>query len=205
MHCKGRSVLLAESSKSGWKTSECLKGTHPQCISYSHKHTKRVYCGTFGEGLWQTDDLGQIWDRIGMYEIFSDKVTSVLVSQLETIFVGTEPSALYTSKNGGESWQQISALNSLKSSAIWSFPPRPWTSHIRWIELDATSPNHLYVAIEAGALVQSHDGGTTWIDKVNEGPFGTHTMFTHKVAPGHLYCGLGPVLSFLDVLLFLTG
>jgi photosystem II stability/assembly factor-like uncharacterized protein len=126
-----------------------------------------------------------------MYEIFSDKVTSVLVSQLETIFVGTEPSALYTSKNGGESWQQISALNSLKSSAMWSFPPRPWTSHIRWIELDATSPNHLYVAIEAGALVQSHDGGITWIDKVNEGPFDTHTMFTHKVAPGHLYCAAG--------------
>ena len=46
-------------------------------------------------------------------------------------------------------------------------------------------------AIEAGALMQSHEGGTTWIDKVNEGPFDTHTMFTHSLAPGYLYCAAG--------------
>ena len=80
-----------------------------------------------------------------MNQIFNAKVTSVSVSELETtIFVGTEPSALYRSDNGGESWLQMIALNRLKSSAIWCFPPRPWTSHIRWTEFDATNPCHLY-------------------------------------------------------------
>jgi len=27
-------------------------------------------------------------------------------------------------------------------------PPRPWTSHVRWIELDANIPDYVFVAIE---------------------------------------------------------
>ena len=78
-----------------------------------------------------------------------------------TVYVGTEPTALYRSDDGGESWEKMSALNNLKSSTSWSFPPRPWTSHVRWIESDKTKPGYVYAAIEAGALVQSHDGGRT--------------------------------------------
>ena len=44
----------------------------------------------------------------------------------------------------------------------WSFPPRPWTSHVRWIESDKNNPDYVFAAIEAGALVKSHDGGRTW-------------------------------------------
>jgi hypothetical protein len=47
----------------------------------------------------------------------------------------------------------------------WSFPPRPWTSHVRWIGLDANIPDYLFVAIEAGSLVQSRDGGRAWTDR----------------------------------------
>ena len=49
----------------------------------------------------------------------------------------------------------------------------------------------MYAAIEAGALVQSHDGGRTWIDKVEGGPYDTHTLATHKKMPGWLYSAAG--------------
>ena len=98
--------------------------------------------------------------------------------------MGTEPTAFYRSDDGGESWEKMSSLNNLKSSTSWSFPPRPWTSHVRWIEPDKTKSGYVYVAIEAGALVQSHDGGKTWIDKVDGGPYDTHTLATHKKMPG---------------------
>ena len=49
----------------------------------------------------------------------------------------------------------------------------------------------LYIAIEAGALVQSHDGGNTWIDRVEGGPYDTHTLATHKKIPGRLYSAAG--------------
>jgi hypothetical protein len=36
----------------------------------------------------------------------------------------------------------MSALNNLKSSTSWSFPPRPWTSHVCWIEPDVNNPGY---------------------------------------------------------------
>ena len=45
--------------------------------------------------------------------------------------------------------------------------------------------------IEAGALVQSHDGGKTWIDRVEQGPYDTHTLVTHPKAPKRLYSSAG--------------
>src|SRR6266550_4384589 len=103
------SLLSIESSKTGWKTHESLRRTHPQCLAFD------------------------TWNRIGNDQISSNEVTSISVNRLEAcVYVGTEPSALYRSDDEGESWQRLSALNNLGSSKSWSFPPRPWTSHVRW-------------------------------------------------------------------------
>jgi hypothetical protein len=197
------SIIMIESSKTGWKKlRESLKGTHPQCIVFDPDNPDRAYCGTLDGGLWKTDDDGQSWDSIGKDTISSSDVMSASVSNLErgggknnnrfnTVYVGTEPTAFYRSDDGGESWEKMSSLNNLKSSSSWSFPPRPWTSHVRWIESDKTKPGYVYAAIEAGALVQSHDGGRTWIDKVEGGPYDTHTLATHKKMPGQLYSAAG--------------
>jgi hypothetical protein len=192
------SVLVLESSKSGWKTFENLKGSHPQGIAFDRLNPSRVYCGTFGEGLWKTDDSGQTWDSIGKDEISTSNIMSVSVSpskegndEFSKVYVGTEPSALYVSSNGGKSWERMSDLNKLESSKSWSFPPRPWTHHVRWIEPDVNNFDYVFVAIEAGALVQSHDGGRIWIDRVKQGPYDTHTLATHKKAPKRLYSSAG--------------
>jgi photosystem II stability/assembly factor-like uncharacterized protein len=195
------SVITIESSKTGWKKiNESLKGTHPQCVTFDPNNPNRAYCGTFGGGLWKTDDGGQTWNNIGKDTISSSDVMSVSVNSIDrgnakkgfnTVYAGTEPTAFYRSDDGGESWDKMSSLNNLKSSSSWSFPPRPWTSHVRWIESDKTKPGYVYAAIEAGALVQSHDGGRTWIDKVQGGPYDTHTLATHKQMPGRLYSAAG--------------
>ena len=190
------SLLVLESSNE-YKIHECLKGTDPQIIAFDPQNPSRAYCGTFGDGLWKTDDSGQTWNSIGKDVIASPYVTSVSVSPLDCrnkfnkVYVGTEPSALYISNDGGESWEGMSALNNLPSSASWSFPPRPWTHHVRWIEPDENNLDYVFVAIEAGALVQSHDGGRTWIDRVEQGPYDTHTLATHPMAPRRLYSSAG--------------
>jgi hypothetical protein len=151
------SLLLIESSKTGWKSHESLKGSHPQSVTFDHRNSNRVYCGTLGDGLWKSDDAGHNWDRIAKDCISSNGVTLVSVSRMEQenrVYVGTEPTALYRSDDGGESWHRISTLNNLESSKSWSFPPRPWTSHVRWIESGVNIPDYVFVAIEAGALSQ---------------------------------------------------
>jgi len=70
-------------------------------------------------------------------------------------------------------------------------PPRPHTHHVRWIEADVSVADRLFVAIEAGALVRTFDGGRTWHDRVRGGPYDTHTAMTHSLAPGRIYSAAG--------------
>jgi photosystem II stability/assembly factor-like uncharacterized protein len=192
-----QAVLILESTNNGWKGHESLKGTNPQSVVFDPINLDRAYCGTFGNGLWKTDDGGKTWSNIGKDVISSPYIMSVAVSSLNSgnkfnkVYAGTDPSALYISKDGGDSWERMEVLNELPSSKSWSFPPKPWTHHIRWIEPDANNSDYVFVAIEAGALVQSHDGGKTWIDRVEQGPYDTHTLVTHPKAPKRLYSSAG--------------
>ena len=143
-------------------------------------------------------DNGLTWSNIGKDVISSPYVMSVAVSPLNSgntfnkVYAGTEPSALYTSNDGGDSWEMMKSLNDLPSSKSWILPPRPWTHHVRWIEPDSNNPDYVFAAIEAEALVQSHDGGNTWIDRNKEqGPYDTHTLATHSKAPKRLYSSAG--------------
>jgi photosystem II stability/assembly factor-like uncharacterized protein len=191
------SVLSLESSNNGWYSRKSLKGTQPQSIAIDPLNSGRVYCATFGNGLWRSDDNSLTWSNIGKDVISSPYVMSVAVSSLKSddefnrVYAGTEPSAFYTSIDGGDSWERMNSLDDLPSSKSWSFPPRPWTHHVRWIEPDATNPDYVFAAIEAGALIQSHDGGKTWIDRNQQGPYDTHTLATHSKAPRRLYSSAG--------------
>jgi len=78
------SVIMIESSKTGWKkVHESLKGTYPQCVTFDPNNPNHAYCGTSGGGLWKTDDGGQSWDSIGKDTMSSSDVMSVSVSSLE--------------------------------------------------------------------------------------------------------------------------
>src|SRR6201997_2417807 len=69
-----------------------------------------------------------------------------------TVYAGTEPSAVFRSDNGGDSWVDLAGLRALSSANTWSFPPRPHTHHVRWIEADVSVADRVFVAIEAGVI-----------------------------------------------------
>jgi len=66
-------------------------------------------------------------------------VTAVDVGQPEQadgfgiVYAGTEPSAVFRSVDGSDSWVDLASLRALPSADTWSFPPRPHTHHVRWI------------------------------------------------------------------------
>ena len=75
----------------------------------------------------------------------------------------------------------------LPSAKSWSFPPRPETHHVQSILPDLAHPPRLHVAIEAGALVYSHDAGCTWCDQVSRPPRDTHCLAVHPLDPIRLH------------------
>lgn len=159
----------------------------------AHSHTpERAFCGTLDSGLYRTLDSGGTWERVDA-EGMADRVMAVAVSPHDpaVVYAGTEPSAVYRSRDAGDTWEHLDGLRDLPSASSWSFPPRPHTHHVRWIEVDPADPDHLYVSIEAGALVQSHDGGATWEDRVPGSRRDNHTLTTHGDAPESVWAAAG--------------
>jgi len=187
-----------------WQVQTQLAGTEPTCVAIDPADPQRVYCGTFGRGVWKSEDAGKSWKPIGNLGksrdgggVKSAQITSIAVSAVEhsdgkgVVYAGTEPTALYRSEDGGDNWKELSKLRELPSSSTWSFPPRPYTSHVRWITPDPLKGGRIFAAIEAGALVKSSDGGAHWEDRVRNGPFDTHTLLMHPRAPDRLYSSAG--------------
>ena len=202
------SLLVLDSTKDGWKVHEHFKHSNPSCIAcgmvvaFDPNNSERAYCSTFDNGLWKSDDYGLTWEKTSL-NVPGFNIMSLAVSHhtekgegkegFSKLFVGMEPSMIYTSIDGGgeHKWVKIDKFNKLPSSSSWSFPPRPWTNHVRAIEPDINNKEYIYAAIEAGALIKSLDGGKTWIDRVEDGPYDTHTLMTHRKAPGRLYSAAG--------------
>ena len=191
-----RAALLIARRASSWTVDEHLGGQSPQCVVVDRRRPTQVYCGTARDGLFRSRDSGRNWEPVGP-GIDHPMVTAVDVGHAEQVdglgivYAGTEPSALFRSDNGGDSWMDLAGLRALPSADTWSFPPRPDTHHVRWIEADASFADHVFVAIEAGALVRTFDRGRTWRDRIRGGPYDTHTAATHPLAAGRVYSAAG--------------
>ena len=129
--------------------------------------------------------------------IDEERVTSVAVGPDGVCWAGTEPSAVYRSTDDGRSWTELPGLTDLPSAGEWSFPPRPHTHHVRWIEPAPADPDRLYVGVEAGALVLAagvSDPAPTSVEW-HERPPGSrrdnHTLATHPDAPDRVYSAAG--------------
>ena len=172
-----------------------LQGRSIAALAVDPQRPQRVYCGTHDAGLWISDDGGASWehaDGLAASRVLAVGVSAVAHSgEHGTVFAGTEPSALYRSDDGGRTWRDLAGLRQLPSAPTWSFPPKPETSHVRWITPHPREPARLLVAIEAGALVQSRDGGAMWEDRRPGGPFDSHTVLVHPDAPERVVSAAG--------------
>jgi photosystem II stability/assembly factor-like uncharacterized protein len=167
-----------------------LEGRGAQCLAVDPNDPETLYVGTSDEGLFRSLDGGRNWDQLT--GVAYPRVTAVAVSPVDgTLYAGTEPSSLFVSRDEGESWRELEGLTSLPSASTWSFPPRPWTSHVRSVALSPEDPNLLVAGIELGGVVRSTDGGESWQDQRPGAYADCHTLATHVSAPEMLYEAAG--------------
>jgi photosystem II stability/assembly factor-like uncharacterized protein len=181
-------VLVLEADGAALEPATGFDGRAPTCLALA-PGGRRAFCGLRG-GLLASDDGGVSWHDSGLS---GKRITSVTVSPArpDVVWVGTEPSAIWRSQDGGATWQPTAPLEELRSSGGWSFPPRPETHHARWIGCHPVDPDRLWVAIEAGALIRTMDGGRSWLDRTEGGPYDTHELAVHPSRPEHLRVAAG--------------
>lgn len=199
-------LLIADDATGEWRAETQFAGSTVESVALDPSRPGRVYAGMYSHqeargfvdestakghrGVWRSDDSGATW-RDCTAGLVQPATVSLAVRHDGAVYAGSEPSTLSRSTDGGATWQLCGDLTTLPSASSWHFPPRPHTHHVRWIGVDPIESKRLYLCIEAGALIQSADGGATWIDRTADGPWDTHTFATHANDPGRLYSSAG--------------
>jgi hypothetical protein len=181
----GDAIARLDESGSQWTATLSLAGSHAQCLAPDPADADTVYAGLREGDVRKTTDGGRTWTDCGLPQ---PGVFSLAVSPVDgAVYAGTEPSALFRSDDEGESWHELESLLDLPSQPRWSFPPRPWTSHVRWIAPSPHDAGVLLVGIELGGLMRSTDRGATWQDHRPGAQPDVHSVTWHPTARGRAY------------------
>ena len=181
----GDAVARLDEDGGRWTVALSLEGSGAQCLSPDPRDPDTAYVGLREHGLRKTSDGGETWRDV---ELPEPGVFSVAVSPVDgAVYAGCEPSRLFRSDDAGETWRALYALLELPSRPTWRFPPRPWTSHVRWIAPSPHDAELLLVGIELGGLMRSDDGGASWADHRPGAQRDVHSVVWHQRERGRAY------------------
>jgi hypothetical protein len=132
----GDGIARLDEAGEAWTVELLLAGNGARCLAIDPADPDTVFVGLREDGVRRSLDGGRSWIDC---ELPEPGVFSLAVSAADgAVYAGTEPSRLFRSNDRGDSWRALNALLELPWQPSWSFPPRPWTSHVRWI---APSPH----------------------------------------------------------------
>jgi hypothetical protein len=182
--CTRDGLVRLEDTGRSWESTTLLEAALARCVAAGRG---MLLVGT-RHGVFVSTDDGASWRRGDFPE---PDVYSVAIGQGDgVLFAGTEPSRLFRSRDG-ERWEELAALQAIPSREQWSYPPRPWTSHVRWIAPDPHRPERLLVGIELGGLMYSGDGGESFTDHRPGAEPDVHAIAWHPRAEGRAYEAAG--------------
>jgi photosystem II stability/assembly factor-like uncharacterized protein len=181
----GDGIARLDEVGGAWTAALSLPGSGAQCLAIDPADRETLYAGLREGGVRRSADGGRAWIDC---ELPEPAVFSLAVSAADgAVYAGTEPSRLFRSDDRGESWSDLEALLELPSQPRWSFPPRPWTSHVRWIAPSPHDAGLLLVGIELGGLMRSTDGGVSWQDHRPGAQLDVHSLAWNPHVPGRAY------------------
>jgi photosystem II stability/assembly factor-like uncharacterized protein len=181
----GDGIARLDEVGDGWRVELSLPGSGAQCLAVDSADPETVFAGLREGGVRRSRDGGRSWVDCDLPE---PGVFSLTVSAADgAVYAGTEPSRLFRSKDGGRSWRELESLLELPSRPSWRFPPRPWTSHVRWIAPSPHDADLILVGIELGGLMRSSDGGESWQDHRPGAQRDVHSIAWHPRVEGRAY------------------
>ncbi len=84
----------------------------------------------------------------------------------DSVYAGVEDAALFATKDGGKTWNELAGLRGHKTGKQWS--PGAGGMCLHTIILDKKNPGRIYIAISSAGAFRSDDHGKTW-QPINQG------------------------------------
>lgn len=170
---------------------ETLEGESVRAIAVdpSNPASALVGCGLRGWGLHRARDAGRRTESLG----FDDRwVWGVAFhpTNPETVFVGTEPPAVFVSHDGGETFAEAAGLDALPSYDDWTFFHEPFfAGHVHGFAVHEDRPNRLFAGVEHGALIFTQNSGETWHERLVGHDL--HRVEVDPTDPERVFAGAG--------------
>ncbi len=182
---KGAFVLASDGRRDRWEISgPHFSGWEIYHLKGSPADPNRVYASQssawFGQLIQRSDDGGRTWEPVGnqfqydgvpgthqWYDGTPHPWEFARVWHLEPsltdpdmVYAGVEDAALFRTRDGGQSWQELSGLRRHGSGPHWQ--PGAGGMCLHTILIDPRDARRLYIAISAAGAFRSDDGGETW-------------------------------------------
>ncbi|MGZ8753133.1 MAG: WD40/YVTN/BNR-like repeat-containing protein [Acidimicrobiia bacterium] len=223
---KGVFVVSGDADRNSWTTSPPMFLGHiAQHVVLDPRDRRRLLLGVstghLGPTVFHSDDLGATWTEAARPPAFrsGDRLGRSLASvfwlapghadEAGVWFAGGTPQGLFTSEDGGATWDPVDGWNDHPMWETWAEWPEqntPDGSMLHSINIDPRDPSHIYLGLSAGGVFETTDRGRDW-QPLNAGcaavflpepdaEFGhdPHCVRLHPLAPDRLYqqnhCGI---------------
>lgn len=123
---------------------------------------KPSFLAATNAGLYRSTDPTKGWQKLSYDGSVDPRTTCISTSlrQPQVIWVGTAASGVLVSRDGGNSWRQVSGV--------------PTEAPVNTVVQDPQRPDYVYVGTKQ-AFYASQDGGASWIRRGGNLPFGDFT------------------------------
>jgi photosystem II stability/assembly factor-like uncharacterized protein len=151
-------------------------------VTALHASDDAILAGTYGDGLFRSDDGGRSWDRV------DGGLTASTFRFVTAELAGTEPARVHRSSDGGRSWEELEGITRIEGHEQWFLPYSPRAGAARNA---LVSGDRVLVAAEVAGLLRSDDGGRTWVCEPVAGDEDVHHVTGHPDDPDIVYVSLG--------------
>src|SRR5713101_4868937 len=169
---KGAFVLTSDAKRKDWKVDgPHFAGWEIYHMKGSPVDPNRIYAsqtsGWFGQIIQRSSDGGKTWETPGSSpEELKGKGGMPKGESNKFVYAGVEDAALFESKDGGKSWNELAGLRGHGSGPRWQ--PGAGGMCLHTILIDPKNQKRMFVAISAAGAFRTDDGGKTW-KPINKG------------------------------------
>ncbi len=154
-------VVELEETTAGWREAGRGLADHHVCALIGEPVSGNYYAGTHDAGVFVSPD-GSHWQAASEGLDHSNVFSMASVRRADgsvRLYAGTEPAALFESRDFGQSWQRLTGLEATTGREGWMFPAPPFIAHIKQIAIHPQNADLIYVCVEQGGLYSSPDAG----------------------------------------------